>query len=69
MNQWWGYIHTSGTLQTKRYFGPLDIEEAVQSPFCSKVFLPFEAKDREEAVKYIKEVLLKNENTNGITIE
>ena len=26
-NLWWGYKHTSGTYQAKRYFEPLDIEQ------------------------------------------
>lgn len=49
-NQWWGYLHTSGTLQVKRYLDPLDIQEARESPFCSQVFGPFEASDRDEAL-------------------
>jgi hypothetical protein len=54
-NLWWGYLHTQGTLQAKRYFGPLDIQEAEESPFCAKVVGPFEATDREEALKIVEE--------------
>ena len=54
-NLWWGYKHTSGTLQAKRYFDKRDIEEANDSPFCDIVVGPFKAKDREEALKFIKE--------------
>lgn len=52
--QWWGYRHVSGTLQAKRYFDPLDIQEARESEFCSIVVGPFPAKDREEALKIIE---------------
>lgn len=51
----WGYKHTSGSLQAKRYFGPLDIKEAHESPFCAIVVGPFEASDREEALKIVGE--------------
>lgn len=54
-NLWWGYRHTSGTLQAKRYFDPRDISEAHQSPFCKQVVGPFNASDREEALKIVKE--------------
>ena len=54
-NEWWGYKHVSGTYQAKRYFGKLDIQEALESPFCEKVVGPFTAKDRDEALKIIKE--------------
>lgn len=53
--QWWGYLHTSGTLQAKPYFEPLDIIEARQSPFCDKVVGPFEASDRDEALEIVKQ--------------
>lgn len=56
--QWWGYLHTSGTLQAKPYFEPLDIIEARQSPFCVKVVGPFEASDRDEALEIVKEKTL-----------
>lgn len=62
-NLWWGYLHTAGTLQAKRYFSPLDIEEANESPFCKEVVGPFEAENREEALKIIKE---QQEAQNGI---
>jgi len=56
-NLWWGYQHTSGTLQAKRYFEPLDIQEARESPFCEIVIGPFEAENREDAIRIIKEKL------------
>lgn len=52
---WWGYKHTSGTLQAKRYFGPLDTEEARDSPFCDEVVGPFSAKGREDALEKVKQ--------------
>lgn len=55
-NLWWGYKHTSGTYQAKRYWEPLDISEAKESPFCAKVVGPFESKDRDEALKIVAEL-------------
>lgn len=52
---WWGYKHTSGTLQAKRYFSKLDIDEAIESDFVADVVFPFLAKDRDEALGYINE--------------
>jgi len=57
---WWGYVHTSGSIQVKPYFIPLDIEEAERSPFCKKVYGPFIAKNRSVAIDCIEE-LVKNE--------
>lgn len=56
LNLWWGYKHTSGTLQAKRYFGALDVEEARDSPFCEQVVGPFPAKDREDALEQVKQL-------------
>lgn len=54
-NQWWGYVHISGSLQAKRYFGPLDIQEAHESPFCTQITGPFEAETRDEALEIVKQ--------------
>lgn len=54
----WGYKHTSGTYQAKRYFGPLDTDEARDSPFCEKVVGPFPARDREEALEKVKQLII-----------
>jgi hypothetical protein len=59
-NLWWGYLHTSGTLQAKRYFSKLDTDEAEESPFCQQVIYPFEAENREEALVYISEQIQVN---------
>ena len=53
-NLWWGYKHTSGTLQAKRYFDKQDTNEAEQSPFVAQVVYPFKAESRDEALEYIK---------------
>lgn len=52
---WWGYLHVSGTLQAKMYIDRRDLDEAEASPFCKKVVGPFEASDREEALKIVYE--------------
>lgn len=55
---WWGYKHVSGTYQAKRYFEPLDIQEAQESPFCAQVVGPFEAEDRDMALKIVQAVTI-----------
>jgi len=55
-NLWRGYKHISGTYQAKRYFEPLDIKEANESPFCDIVVGPFPATDREDALLKVKEL-------------
>lgn len=54
-NKWWGYIHTNGSIQVKRYFGILDTLEAEESPFVKTVIYPFEAEGREDAIQYVKD--------------
>lgn len=56
-NLWWGYRHVSGTIQAKKYFVPLDIQEAEESDFCEEVYQPFEANNREEALAHIKGII------------
>jgi len=46
---WWGYLHTSGTVQIKRYFSQLDLDEANESPFVQRSYGPFPASGRDEA--------------------
>ena len=55
MNKWWGYIHTNGSIQVKRYFGAEDIREAHDSPFVARVHGPFLAVDRDQAISIIKQ--------------
>ena len=52
--KWWGYIHTNKSIQVKRFFGIGDIIEAKGSPFVKRAYGPFEANDRDDAIKYIK---------------
>ena len=55
--QWWGYRHTNGNIQVKRYFEPLDIQEAISSPFCSLVHGPFPAEGRADAIEQVTKAL------------
>jgi len=52
--QWWGYVHSNGSLQVKRYFGPEDLSEARESPFVSEVHGPWKVNSREEALEMLK---------------
>jgi hypothetical protein len=54
MNQWWGYLHTQGTIHAKRYFDKRDLEEAGESLFVKSYYSPFLADNREEALKILK---------------
>ena len=56
-NWWWGYYHTNGHIQAKRYFSQDDITEADKSPFCKESFGPFEADDRDDAINILTKVL------------
>ena len=55
--QWWGYKHTNGSIQVKRYFDALDIQEARESPFVAHVVQPFEAGNREQALRIARSKL------------
>ena len=57
MLDWWGYVHISGHIQVKRYFDRQDIIDAHKSPFVDEVFDVFKAKDRENAIEYIRNIL------------
>lgn len=50
---WWGYVHKNGSIQVKRYFSKKDIDEAKESPFVTKTYGPFKAKDRIDAIDNI----------------
>ena len=52
-NLWWGYLHTNGNVQAKRYFEPLDIQEAHESSFVQRTTGPFPASGREEALNIV----------------
>lgn len=59
MNEWWGYLHSNGTVQVKRaawtYAG--DIAEAQMSPFVQKTFPKFPALGRDDAIQIITQRL------------
>lgn len=59
MLYWWGYLHVEGSIQVKRYHNnfPEDIEDARISPFVKQVFGPFQALDREEAIRTIQQMI------------
>ena len=55
---WWGYRHTNGSLQPKRWWGdPRDIQEAQESPFCGAVSRPFAATDRDDALQQLEKLV------------
>ena len=51
--KWWGYKHTNGSVQVKRYFSPTDLQDAYESPFVKQVVEPFDAETREEAAQIV----------------
>jgi len=54
--QWWGYRHTSGSVQAKRFWGDCaSIEDAYDSDFVADVVEPFEADSRNEALRIVAE--------------
>jgi len=56
-NLWWGYIHTNGSIQVKRYFEPLDLQEARESPFVQSAYGPWECEGRDDAINKIKSII------------
>ena len=57
--QWWGYLHSNGTIQVKRWFGDVKdyTEDCDGNDFVQQVVPPFEANTREEAIKILTERL------------
>jgi len=53
-NTWWGYLHVNGGIQVKRFFSQEDLDDANESPFVKRVFEPFEANSREQAILKVK---------------
>ncbi len=54
---WFGYRHTNSSLQLKRYFSPRDMDEAWESDMVLAVFGPFAAKNREDAMKVLMNIV------------
>jgi hypothetical protein len=56
---WWGYLHSNGTPQLKRWFGDvLDYTEDCQdNEFVLRVVKPFEADNHVDAMHILKERL------------
>ena len=56
-NLWWGYQHCNETYQVKRYFGPMDIQEAQESNFVIEVAGPVPATGRQDAINKIVNII------------
>ena len=65
-NMWWGYVHANGSLQVKRYFGVMDLEEAKESPFVKYIVEPFSAEGRDDAYG-ILQIKANEKNNTGST--
>lgn len=52
--KWWGYLHTEGTIHTRRFLSNEDIAEAQSSPFVKQVYGPWECDTKEEAERKIR---------------
>jgi len=66
---WWGYLHSSGTIQVKRWFGDVKdyTDDCKDNPFVLEIVEPFEADNQEAARAYIEnrlKDLLKSRNLN-----
>jgi hypothetical protein len=60
---WWGYLHQSGSIHVKRWFGDHKdyLEDCENNEFVQRVVKPFPADSREEAVSVITKKLLGEE--------
>jgi hypothetical protein len=56
---WWGYLHSNGTIQVKRWFGDHKdyTEDCAGNDFVVRVVKPFHAESREEAETEIRSTL------------
>lgn len=52
---WWGYLHSNGSIQVKRWFGdPKDYNEDCEgNDFVVEIVGPFAANSRDEALDVI----------------
>jgi hypothetical protein len=55
----WGYLHSNGTVQVKRWFGDHDdyTRDCEGNEFVKKVVMPFTADNFDEAKEYITKKL------------
>lgn len=53
---WWGYLHSNGTVQVKRWFGDHKdyTDDCEGNQFVRQVVRPFEAASHEEAFRIIQ---------------
>ena len=56
-NMWWGYLHSNGSVQVKRWFGDHKdyTDDCQDNDFVQQVVRPFSADSRDEAIKIITE--------------
>ena len=56
-NMWWGYLHSNGTIQVKRWFGDHKdyTDDCEGNDFVVQVIRPFVADSHEAAGKIIAE--------------
>ena len=56
---WWGYLHSNGTLQVKRWYGDHAdyTTDCEGNDFVHQVVPPFEAPNRDEALKHIQKAV------------
>ena len=54
-NWWWGYLHSNGTIQVKRWMGDHGdyTTDCIGNPFVKMVVRPFKADDWDTARKII----------------
>lgn len=57
---WWGYLHSNGSIQLKRWFGDIHdyTTDCIGNDFVSKVVPPFESNTMEEAMNKLKQEII-----------
>ena len=57
---WWGYLHSNGNVQVKRWFGDHEdyTGDCEGNDFVQKVVRPFEADSYEKALEIISKAVL-----------
>jgi len=57
VNLWYGYKHINGSYQAKRYFDREDLQDCVESDLVESNTQPFEATNRDDAIKITRQRL------------
>lgn len=64
---WWGYLHSNGTLQLKRWFGDVKdyTDDCEGNPFTVIVVHPFKADNHDDALEILRARIQEHQRVFG----